>query len=424
MGTSVPSASSPGPSALTRFAASVLPGIFMVGYVIGTGSVTTMASAGASYGMTLVWTLVLASLFTHIMFSAIAKTTMVSGNTMLWNFRRHFGGPVTVFIMLGMAATQIASIIGVTGIVTDVLQEWSRPFTPDGAGISRVASGLAIMALLLWLFWHGRHRFFLKATSFLVALMGVSFFLTALVAVPPPEVMLRGVVPEIPKTGNPQLLIAGMVGTTLASVCLFSRSIVIKEEGWAPSQLPVAYRDSLISSILLLAINSAIMAAAAGTLFLQGTPVERAIDMVKTLEPLAGRFAATAFVVGIVAAGLSSLFPNCLLGPWMISDFFGAPRDMSRTSYRILVAATASFSMVIPVFGGSPVQIMIASQAVSPLIMPLIALFTWLLLLKKDFAGEHRNGFWMNLGLGVTCVFTVYMLWIAVTGFLGAAFGR
>ncbi len=395
----------------------------MVGYVIGTGSVTTMAAAGASYGLALVWTLVLASLFTHIMFSAIAKMTMVSGQTMLWNFRRHFGAPVTVFLMLGMATTQIASIIGVTGIVTDVLREWSKPFTPGGGGVSRLATGFAVVGLLLWLFWHGRHRFFLKATSLLVALMGVSFVLTALVAVPPPEVLLRGVIPQIPSTGNPHLLIAGMVGTTLASVCLFSRSIVIKEEGWSPAQLPVAYRDSLISSILLLVINSAIMVAAAGTLYRQGTPVERAIDMVRTLEPLAGRFAATAFLVGIVAAGLSSLFPNYLLGPWMISDFFGAPREMSRAGYRALVVATSSFSLVIPVFGGSPVQIMIASQAISPLIMPLIALFTWLLLLKKDFTGEHRNGFWMNVGLGVTCVFTVYMLGIAVTGFLGAGLG-
>ena len=395
----------------------------MVGYVIGTGSVTTMSVAGASYGMSLVWTLVLASLFTHIMFSAISKTTMVSGNTMLANFRSHFGGPVTLFIMMALVLTQIASIIGVMGIVTDVLREWSRPYTANGEGISRIASGAVFTVLLLYLFWNGKHRFFLRVLSLLVALMGISFLLTAVVATPDPRMMLSGIIPKIPETGNPQLLIAGMVGTTLASVCLFSRSIVIKEEGWKPSHLPMAYRDSLISVILLLIINSAIMACAAGTLFMEGAPVERAIDMVRTLEPLAGRFAVSAFVAGIIAAGLSSLFPNYVLGPWMISDFFGKPRDLSKRGYRILVLVTASFGMVVPVFGGSPVQIMIASQAVSPLIMPLITSFTWLLLLKKDFVGEYRNGPWMNIGLGVTVLFTLYMLWIAVTGFLSAGLG-
>ena len=408
---------------IARFAASILPGIFMVGYVIGTGSVTTMAAAGASYGMTLVWTLVLASLFTHIMFAAISKMTMVSGHTMLFNFRRHFGGPVTLIIMLAMVTTQIASIIGVMGIVTDVLREWSKAFTPDGTGISRVAVGAVLTLLLLWLFWNGRHHFFLKVASFLVALMGISFLLTASVAVPSAGVMLHGVIPRIPQGGNPQLLIAGMVGTTLASVCLFSRSIVIHEEGWKPSQLRLAYRDSVIAAVLLLVINSAIMASAAGTLYLEGKPVEKAIDMVKTLEPLAGHLATAAFVVGIVAAGLTSLFPNYLLGAWMISDFFDRPRDLTRWGYRAMVVGTASFSMVIPLFGGSPVQIMIASQAVSPLIMPLITLFTWLVLLKKGVAGDYKNGFWMNLGLAVTLLFTLYMLGIAVTGFLGVNLG-
>ena len=34
--------------------ASIAPGIFMVGYNIGTGSITTIASSGAAYGMALV----------------------------------------------------------------------------------------------------------------------------------------------------------------------------------------------------------------------------------------------------------------------------------------------------------------------------------------------------------------------------------
>jgi len=405
---------------MTRFAASILPGIFMVGYVIGTGSVTTMASAGAAYGLTLVWTLVLASLFTHIMFSAISKMTMVSGRTMLWNYRQHFGGPVTAFIALGMVMTQIASIIGVMGIVTDVLREWSRPFTADGEGISRVWSGLFFTVALLWVYWNGRHGFFMRVASLLVALMGISFLATAFVVLPPPEVLLQGILPTIPSTGKPYLLIAGMVGTTLASVCLFSRSVVIQEEGWTAGDLKKAYRDSTISVTLLLIINTAIMASAAGTLYLAGEPVRKAIDMVRTLEPLAGHFAVTAFVVGIVAAGLSSLFPNYVLGPWMICDYFGKPRELNKTGFRVLVVVSASFGMVVPLFGGSPVQIMIASQAVSPLIMPLITLFTWLLLLKSDFVGEHRNTLWMNAGLAVTLLFTLGMLAIAVSGFLSS----
>jgi len=36
-----------------------LPGIFLLGFNIGTGSITAMAKAGADYGMTLLWTILL-----------------------------------------------------------------------------------------------------------------------------------------------------------------------------------------------------------------------------------------------------------------------------------------------------------------------------------------------------------------------------
>lgn len=407
-------------SRLGAYLASIIPGIFMVGYVIGTGSVTTMATAGASYGMSLVWTLMLASFLTHVMFVGISKCTIVSGDTILYTFRKHFGRAVTLFIMFGLVLTQVASIIGVMAIVTEVVREWSRPLTADGSGFSQLGLAILFTALLLALFWNGRHQFFLKVLSLLVALMGIAFVLTATMVAPEPSEMLRGILPSIPAKGNPQLLIAGMIGTTMASVVLVSRSIVVKEKGWTPADLPVASRDSMISVTLMFVINSAIMACAAGTLFVRGLEIENAIDMVSTLEPLAGRLATSGFVVGIVAAGLSSLFPNYLLGPWMICDFLGLPRDLSRRVFRILVVVTAMFGLVVPLFGGRPVQIMIASQAISPLIMPLIASFTMILLLRKDFVGEHPNSTGLNVTLGITVLFTFYMLYLAVLGFVGA----
>ncbi len=73
---------------------------------------------------------------------------------------------------------------------------------------------------------------------------------------------------------------------------------------------------------------------------------------------------------------------------------------------------------MIPIFGGSPVAIMIASQAISPVIMPVMAVLTALLLLKKDVVGLHENSRLMNLGLAVTVLFTFYMLYTAVLGFM------
>jgi len=403
---------------LKIFFSSIAPGIFLVGYVIGTGSVTTMAAAGAKYGLSLTWTTVVASLFTYVMFVAISKVTIVTGKTLLQNFRVHFGAAPAIFIMLGLMTTQIASIIGVMGIVSDVVQEATISFTPNGTGIPPFYSALFFSLLLYGLFWIGRHQVFLKVLAVLVTMMGFSFIATMLVVIPDLTAFLSGLIPSVPTEGNPQLLIASMVGTTMAGVCLITRSTLVIEKGWSQADFKTEHRDAFFAVTVMLFINVSIMAAAAGTLFVQGMEVRHAVDMIRALEPFAGSLAATLFVVGIISAGLSSLFPNYLLGMWLISDYLDLPRNPRLLAYRVLVAVCVLAGLVIPVFGGSPIAIMIASQAISPVVMPAMVVLTTLLLLKKDVA-DFKNSQLMKVGLFATVLFAFYMLYTAVLGFVG-----
>jgi len=403
---------------LGGFLSSITPGIFIIGYVIGTGSVTTMASAGASYGMALTWTSVLASVFTYVMLIAISKTAIVTGQTVLHLFRSHFGAPVTIFFVAGLTMTQLSSIVGVMAIVADVVQEWSRPLTASGEGVPTLVTAIVVTAILYLLFFIGRHEFFLKVLAFFVGMMGVSFLVTMIIAAPRLEDLLAGLVPAIPEGGNPNLLVAGMVGTTMATVVLITRSTLAREKKWTTNDFGEEHRDAFISVTLLLVINVAIMGAAAGTMFVNGIQVERAIDMVNALEPVAGRMAVTIFVIGIVSAGMSSLFPNYLLGVWLLTDYLDIPRDTTLSSFRLLVLGCALMGLFVPLFGGSPVPIMIASQAVSPIIMPLFILLVALLLNKPGLMGAHKNKWPMNAALGVTLVFALFMLCTSVLGFV------
>jgi len=390
----------------------------MIGYIIGTGSVTSMSQAGASYGMTLVWTLILASLFNHIMVVALSRLTILSGETTLRSFRKGFGAPVTLFLIVGMAGTQLTSIIGVMAIVADVVRQWSLQVL--GTGIPTLATAITITGILLSLYWVGRHQFFLRALAAMVTVMGGAFVFTAIKVAPDAGTMLSGIIPSVPVGDNPELLLAGMIGTTMASVVLFTRAILVQEKGWTMADYHEVVRDSAVANTLLFFLNASIMACAAGTLYLEGTPVAQAIDMVRSLEPLAGNIAVAGFSLGIVAAGMSSLFPNYLLGPWLAADFSGVKRDMTKPAYRLMVVGAALLGLVVPIFGGKPVPLMIASQAVSPLVMPLTAVFVWILVNKTSCVGEQKPSALLNFCLGVTVLFTLYAAYLAVTGFYGS----
>ena len=335
----------------------------------------------------------------------------------MFNIKQHIGKFGAWFIIAGLMVTVITSIMGVMAVVTEVVMEWLRSFT-TGSGISTLALASVFLLLLLYLFWTGRHRLFLRFISLMVGVMGIAFVITNFMIVHDPGSIFRGFIPHIPDAGEPQIIIAGMVGTTMAAVVLVSRSMVIAEKGWKPSELGLERRDAVISATVLFLISAAIMASAAGSLYPQGIRVDNAIEMVNTLTPLAGRFAMGIFVIGIMAAGLSSIFPNMLLLPWLISDYSGMPRDMTKPLYRTLAVIVGLSALIVPVFGGRPVPLMIASQAFSPLMMPVLIIFLLILLNNKKIMKEYSIGLWLNAGLIVTLLFSLFMFYVAYEGYM------
>jgi len=403
---------------LARFLSSIAPGFFIVGYVIGTGSVTSMIIAGARYGMSLTWALLMSCFFTFIMLVAISKLTIVTQKTIIYNIKTHFGKGFAIFIILGLMVTATSSISGVMAVVAEVFQEWTRAVVPASQGVPPLLTSIFFLSLLLYLFWTAQHQLFLRFVSVMVAVMGIAFILTNFLIIQEPITLLRGLIPSIPTDGQPHIVIAGIVGTTMAAVVIVSRSSVVAEKKWGIEDLWIERRDSIISMSVTFLVSAAIMASAAGTLFRRGIHVDNAIEMVETLEPLAGNFAISVFVTGILAAGLSSIFPNIVLLPWLICDYKGVPRALQQRSYRIMAFILASMGLTIPIFGGKPIVIMIASQAFSPVMMPLLIILVFLMLNNKRVVGDYRNGIWLNLGLITTFIFSLFMFFIAVEGYL------
>ena len=97
-----------------------LPGVFLLGFNIGTGSVTAMAKAGATYGMSLLWTIVASCLATFVLINAYGRYTLVTGETALQAIRKHMHPAVAIFIIAALTAGVCGSVMGVMGIVADI----------------------------------------------------------------------------------------------------------------------------------------------------------------------------------------------------------------------------------------------------------------------------------------------------------------
>ncbi|WP_055447079.1 Nramp family divalent metal transporter [Lacinutrix mariniflava] len=393
------------------------PAFFIIGYVVGTGSVTSMVVSGAKYGLSLSWALLLSCFFTYFLLISISKLTIVSGETLMFNFKKMFGKPLTIFIVVALGVSIISSVIGVMGVVAEVSLEWISVKTSISF-LNKPAIAIFFIAILIGLFWTGKHEYFIKAMSIMVGFMALAFIFTSIMVLKESGKAIIDFFPQLPTGDNSGLVIAGIVGTTMGGVCLASRSILVQEEGWGLQDLKKENKDAMSAMVLTFLISLAIMISATGTLYFSGTPVDDATDMMHALGPWAGDFALTLFTLGIIGAGLSSIFPNLLLFPWLIADYTGTPRNMKKPLYKLIVVIVALCGLIIPVLGGKPVWILIASQALSPFVMPLITLFLLILINKSDVMKGHKTSLWMNIALGATLIFNCYMLYVALIGLI------
>ena len=397
-------------SKFSRMLALFLPGIFLLGFNIGTGSVTAMAKAGATYGMSLLWTIVASCLATFFMINVYGRYTLVTGETALQAFRKHIHPAVGIFFIVALTAGVSGSVMGVMGIVAEICFVWSK--TMIEGGIAPVYFAAFFIALVYFIFWNGRTQFFERSLAVIVAIMAVCFLLNFFFMMPPPVEILKGLIPNVPEvsadaeTGS-FLVIASMVGTTVSSALFIVRTTLVKEAGWTIGDLKIQRNDAIVSATMMFVISGAIMASAAGTLYVEGLGLDRASQMIELLEPVAGSLATAVFAIGIVAAGVSSQFPNVLLLPWLWCDYHQSPRTMTLPKYRIMVFVISLLGLVVPVFQARPVFVMIVSQAFNSVILPITVGCILYLGNRRDLMGEHKNGPMTNVVLVAILLFSI-----------------
>lgn len=256
------------------------PGLFLIGYNIGTGSVTTMAKVGAEHGMTLTWALVLSCIFTYVLMVAYGKTTLVTGKTALLTIKTNFkyGKVMAIYILIALIVGEILALMGIFGIVSDLIQEGSKILF-GGSGFSTMSITFVLVVSLYLLLWNGKYQIFEKFLIVLVILMGVSFIVVFFMVKPSFSSLVSGLVPSIPESAGSFRLIAAIAGTTCSAAVFIMRSTVVAEKGWTIKNLKQEKRDSAVSASMMLFLSLIIMAVSAGTLHVMGMKLNDTVEM-------------------------------------------------------------------------------------------------------------------------------------------------
>lgn len=373
--------------------------------------------------MQLLWVLLLSCLFSWVLMEAYGRYYLVTGETALYSFKKHlrFGKAIGILIIAGISFGQWNSLIGILGISSNAIFETLAMYFPAFEGkeyLSVLIIAVSIIGIMYTVLLKGSYNLFEKILIIFVSLMGLSFLLSFFVVLPPPEAVLAGLVPSIPKVEGGRMLVAAFVGTTMAAATFLSRPLFIQGKKWTKDNLPDQGRDAFWAATLIFLISTAIMAVAMGAFFEEGKVVTRVLDMVSTLEPIAGRFAIVIFFIGTLAAGLSSIFPILMIAPLLIADYQKGELDIKSGQFKVLTGIACLVGLTVPVLGVNPINAQILTQVFNVFVLPLVILGIMILINRKELMGDHKAGPVLNVGMGMALLFACVISYNGIVAIL------
>ena len=399
------------------------PGIFAIGYTIGTGSVTSMIVAGSTYGMQLLWVLLLSCVFSGILMYVYGNYALITGDTALYGFKKHLkGGKIlAVLIIIGVSIGQWNSLMGILGISSNIIFE-ILAIKYDGLRAYEYETVLITAIVILAIFYAimlvGKYSLFEKLLVIFVAIMGLSFMVSLFFVYPLPSEVVKGLIPTIPEVPGGKMMVAAFVGTTMAAATFLSRPLFVKGKGWSIKNLKQQKKDAITAAILVFLISGSVMAVASAALFQQGGKVTQVLDMANTLEPVAGNFAVTIFFFGTLSAGLSSIFPCLLIAPLLMADYQSGNLDTNSRQFRIVTLIACLIALTVPVFGSNPIEMQIVTQVFNVFVLPLVIVGIILLIRKKKVMQGHKTGLGVYLGLYGALFFSLIISYNGVLALL------
>jgi len=356
---------------------------------IGPGTVTTAASAGASYGLALSWGLFFATIACIVLQEQAARLTLAGQKNLGQVLQYQFSGSlmarlIAIAIVIGCAAYQAGNILGA---VSGLQLLWNIP--------SALAATLVAAAASL-LLWQGTPQTVAQSMGVAVALMGLMFGWLAWKTPYSLEEWIQGLfIPQLPEGST--LLLTGLLGTTIVPYNLFLASGIgqgqsIRKMRWGIS----------VAVLIGGAVSIAILAT--GTFLKE--PFQFA-TFAYAIRAHTGAVGAWLFAVGLFAAGFSSSVTAPLAAAVTMQST--SRGTFSPMRFRLTWGGVMLFGLIFGWIGIKPVPVIIAAQAANGMLLPLMAALLLLSvnnprLLPKVYCNGTLGNF---AGLGVLWVCTL-----------------
>ena len=303
--------------------------------------IATYSQAGAQYGYSLGWTLLLTYPLMWAIQLISAQIGRVTGRGLAGNMRRHYPAwllYLLISLLLIANVINIGADLGAMGAAVGLL-------VPGPTSL--YAAGIALLTSLLQVFvTYERYASFLRWLSLSLLAYAATVFV---VGVPWLSVARDLVVPNIQWSSDYFTVVVAVFGTTISPYLFFWQASeevedvrtdpdvepLIREPEEAPRQLSRMRIDTAIGMGLSNLVALFIMLTTAATLHAHGdTDIQSSTQAAEALRPIAGAFAFTIFALGIIGTGLLAVPVLAGSAAYGLGETFGWQVGLAREPHR------------------------------------------------------------------------------------------
>jgi manganese transport protein len=351
------------------------------------GNFATNIQAGAKYGYGLLWVVLVANLIAMLFQALSAKLGIVTGRNLAELSLAKFPRPVSFLMWI---ASEIAAM------ATDLAE-----FLGGAIGFSLLFGmpliwGMAVTAVITYamlMFGGSRFRRIEVVIGGFVAVIGICYIMELFIA--PVDWGAAGLAMVTPRIEDSDALMiaVGIVGATVMPHAIYlhsaltqSRTVLVTDDERARA-LRFSNREVVGALLLAGGVNMAMVMMPAAAFNSGHTDVAEIETAYHTLTPLLGAGAAAAFLVSLIASGISSSAVGTLAGQVIFQGFF---RRRIPVWLRRLVTMLPAFAVV--ALGVGATKALVVSQVILSLALPVPMIALVILTSDKLVMGRFANG--------------------------------
>jgi Mn2+/Fe2+ NRAMP family transporter len=382
--------------------------ITSIGGFLETGNIATASQAGAAYGYSLIWAIVLGTACLIFLVEMSGRFAIASHYTIADGIRNRFGSNVfllTLVIAVTVNLLVLAAEIGGVALALQFLtglrfQWWALPAT------------FAVWLLL----WRGTFSLIEDGISAL-GLLALSFVIAVFVMDPPWQDIARGAVP-MPPSEDPLhygFILVGILGAVISPYLLYFYSSGAIEDKWDKSYFGASRIIALLGMSFGAVISIAIVILAAMIYPPAGIKeVEGYEQIAMILTPAFGKWGLYIFAISLGITCLGAALEVSLAQAYLVAQGFGwnwseNAKPKSNPAFCLVYTISLLIAMIPIACGLDPLQVTIFSMAATALSLPFGVVPFLILMNDPTYVGEHRNG-WISNAAVILIVALAFVL--------------